>query len=163
MHFQLTIFSTSYGLIRAWSHQKSRKTCTWKDRAKRWTKSAFQGRHSGMFKSPEDRRTWAGAGPGSRGKVWEVGWKEGHASLKGSSKHKADKVNFGLLCKISWRLLSKRMTCWNWCIRKISLSGFQRASISWCFWGVCRHWEYKSGEDSAAREEPTEGNTERVE
>ena len=32
--------------------------------------------------------------------------------------------------------------------RKISLSGFQRANISWCLWGVCGHWEYKAGEDS---------------
>ena len=32
-------------------------------------KECISGRHSGMFKSPEDRRTWAGAGPGSRGKV----------------------------------------------------------------------------------------------
>ena len=40
-------------------------------------------------------------GLGSRGKGCGVRQKEGHACLKGSSKYKADKVNFGLLRKIS--------------------------------------------------------------
>ena len=40
-------------------------------------------------------------GLGSRGKGYGVRQKEGHACLKGSSKYKADKVNFGLLRKIS--------------------------------------------------------------
>ena len=50
-------------------------------------------------------------GLGSRGKGYGVGQKEAHACLKGSSKYKADKVNFGLLCKISRRFLSNEMTC----------------------------------------------------
>ena len=50
-------------------------------------------------------------GLGSRGKGYGVGQKEAHACLKGSSKYKADKANFGLLCKISRRFLSKEMTC----------------------------------------------------